>query len=252
MKNRLTALLICLVVLSLLFGCTHAEYEVDTVSSTAAATATTTVAASDTTFASETTTSQTATKKSSTATKKQNDIETTSKTKESSKKDSRNTSNIDLRNLFDAFFDSFLNSRSTDKGIVTSRHSDDKDSDDKVENCTITIQCREILSHREKLKEGYEDFVPDSGYIIKNYSVKYEKGDTVYTVLQRACRENGIKMGAKPTGYGMYVYSINYLPEKACGGTSGWTYYVNGTFPHVSVDNYTLYGGEAIEFRYVV
>lgn len=252
MKNRFTALLICLVLLSLLFGCAHAEPEADTTASTVITTVATTAVTSDTTVVGETTTPQTTTKKASSTTKKQNDIKTTAKTNVSTKKYSSNTTNKDLRKLFTAFFDSFRNNRSTDIATTTSRHSDEEKSDDKAEYCMITIQCREILSHRDRLKEGYEDYVPDSGYIVKNYSVKYENGDTVFTVLQRTCRENSIKMGAKSTAFGMYVYSINYLPEKACGGTSGWTYYVDGNFPNVSVDNYPLHGGEAIEFRYVV
>ena len=104
----------------------------------------------------------------------------------------------------------------------------------------------------DKLADGHEKYVPKSGYIIKNYTLKYRKGDTVYTVLQRTCRENDVKMWAKRTGYGMYVVGINELDEKDCGGTSGWTYYVNGDFPMVSVDNYDLRGGESIEFKYVV
>ncbi|MBR0412051.1 MAG: DUF4430 domain-containing protein [Eubacterium sp.] len=117
---------------------------------------------------------------------------------------------------------------------------------------TVTIQCKEVLSNLDKLKEGHEQYVPKSGYFITGCAVDYEKGDTVYTVLKRVCRETGIKMRARRTVYGMYIVGLNELDEKDCGGTSGWTYYVDGEFPMVSVDNYALNGGENIEFKYVV
>lgn len=117
--------------------------------------------------------------------------------------------------------------------------------------CTITIDCTAALKNRDKLKEGHEEYLPSSGYIIKDCSVKYEDGDTVFSLFQRACRENGISMRCRKTGFGMYISGINELDEKDCGGTSGWTYYVDGKFPNISTDNYKLSGGEKIEFKYV-
>ena len=232
MKNRFTALLICLVLLSLLFGCARSSFQ--NVENTSAATVsgtykTVTATTSVSTTAPETTTD---TIISTTAAKPNINVSAEQETEKNTTKKKK--------------------TKTTTKAPKTTAKVTTSTTTRSKTHCTITIQCREILSHRDRLKDGYEDYVPDSGYIVKNYSVKYENGDTVFTVLQRTCRENGIKMGAKATAFGMYVYSINYLPEKACGGTSGWTYYVDGNFPNVSVDNYPLHGGEAIEFRYVV
>ena len=232
MKNKCTAVLLCLVLLSLLFGCTHAAPESDTTASTVSTTVTTTAADVSTTAADDTTTATSTTQQTTTTTTKshiqvqaqqETEKSTTAKSKEKEKSTKPRTTKP--------------------RTTTTTRNKS---------YCTVTIQCKEILSHREKLKDGYEDFVPVSGYLLRNASVKYEEGDTVYTLLQRTCRENGIKLGAKSTAFGMYVYSLNYLPEKACGGTSGWVYYVDGNFPNVSVDHYNLHGGEVIEFKYVV
>ena len=220
-------LILCLLLVTMLFGCTaDRTAQPSSVETTASTTVTTTV-----------TTTQKAAKTTATTTQK---ATTTAKQTTTTKKTSTTQKPTTTKRA-----------NTTKKPTATKKPTETSTTRADNTHCTVTIQCREVLGNIDKLKEGYEAVIPQSGYFLRNAKVKYEDSDTVYTVLQRACRENGIKMGAKPTGYGMYVYSINYLPEKACGGTSGWTYYVNGTFPHVSVDNYPLHGGETIEFKYV-
>ncbi len=116
--------------------------------------------------------------------------------------------------------------------------------------CTVTIQCREILSHRSQLEDGVEEFVPSGGVILSSYKVKCEAGDTAFTVFQRACRANGIHYLARVTVYGKYIAEINHISEKCCGKNSGWLYEVNGKLPNVATSSYSLSGGETLEFRF--
>ena len=78
-------------------------------------------------------------------------------------------------------------------------------------------------------------------------SVTIPAGATVYDALRAA----GVSINAGNTQYGLYVSSIGGLAEKEHGGTSGWTYYVDGVMPMTSCANYKLAGGESIVWRYV-
>lgn len=78
-------------------------------------------------------------------------------------------------------------------------------------------------------------------------SVTIPAGATVYDAL----RATGVSINAGNTQYGLYVSSIGGLAEKEHGGTSGWTYYVDGVMPMTSCANYKLAGGESIVWRYV-
>ncbi len=249
MKNRLTALLACAICVALLFGCTRATKQPETtstVTSTTAAVTTETTKETTKTTKAASTTAQTTSKKV-----------TTTKARKNTTAKSNTARSEDTIKLFDALFKSLREGSRDRRSIATTNNNSEHtqksiSNDDADYYCTVTIQCKEILSNRDKLKDGHEEFVPKSGYLVRNYSVKYENDDNVYKVVQRVCRENGIKMRAKKTAYGMYIVGLNELDEKDCGGTSGWTYYVDGKFPNVSVDNYSLKGGESIELKYVV
>lgn len=78
-------------------------------------------------------------------------------------------------------------------------------------------------------------------------SVSIPAGATVYDAL---CA-TGVSINASNTQFGLYVSSIGGLAEKEHGGTSGWTYYVDGVMPMTSCANYKLAGGEKIVWRYV-
>ena len=238
MNKKLTALLAVLLIIAVLFGCTRAaeNAEVTTAAMTSQAQQLSghdlTTTAKSTTKTAQKTTSAT-TEKGSTTTEKSTSKTTeknTAKRKSSTAKKAKNTDKT-----------------TTKKPRVTTTEK----RVDKT-RCTITISCKAILSHMDDLRDGKQDYVPSNGYILRTCTVKYEDGDTVYDILKRVCREEGITLRAKRTGFGMYVEGINNLNEKDCGGTSGWTYYVDGKFPPVAVDKYELHGGEVIEFKYVV
>lgn len=130
--------------------------------------------------------------------------------------------------------------------------------------CTISINCSQILNNTDKLKTEKAPFVPSNGYILKEITVEFSEGESVYDVFQRACRENvcadncgycragGIHYEASyNAGYdNYYIEGIHQLYEKDCGSKSGWLYRVNGAFPNYGCSSYTVQNGDKIEFLY--
>lgn len=130
--------------------------------------------------------------------------------------------------------------------------------------CTISINCSQLLNNSDRLKSEKAPFVPGDGYILKEVTVEFSEGESVYDVFQRACRENvcadscgycsagGIHYEASySAGYdNYYIEGIHQLYEKDCGSKSGWMYRVNGVFPNYGCSSYTVENGDKIEFLY--
>lgn len=138
----------------------------------------------------------------------------------------------------------------TKKKKVTATKVKKKKKTDAV-TCTVTVECKSILDHMDDLKEGHEEFVPDDGYIIKDYTYKAKKSYTAYDALKGACKKSDIKLTAKSTSYGIYISGINNLDEFDCGKQSGWMYSVNGIMPNTTCGNVSVDDGDSIVFTYV-
>lgn len=114
---------------------------------------------------------------------------------------------------------------------------------------TISVQCT-VLVGNSNLAEPYRPYVPSNGYIQGTTQVTIPKNGTVFDALQ------ALNLNPAPTYDGsvkrkdVYITSINHIPEKACGGQSGWKYKVNGSIPNLSCSDYPLQGGETIEWYY--
>ena len=126
------------------------------------------------------------------------------------------------------------------------------DTEQPVHTCTISVECSTILDNWDSLNQNKTEFVPSDGYIIYPSVVEYSPGETVYDLLYRICRDNGIHMESRWTpAYGSYyVEGINQLYEFDCGDLSGWMYSVNGWFPNYGSSSYTISDGDIIEWRY--
>lgn len=155
----------------------------------------------------------------------------------------------------------------TDSSKVTSKQNKDENTTAKSSTkptttaattskkeitCTLTIECKAILSNMDDLKPGHEKYVPQNGYILNNYTCAVNSGDTVFDVLEKACDDNSIILTSHSSGYGVYVAGINNLDEFDCGSQSGWKYKVNGVDANRSCGYYKLTGGENIVFYYTV
>ena len=118
--------------------------------------------------------------------------------------------------------------------------------------CTISISCSTILSNMDKCEESKKEWVPDNGVILSATTVTFTEGESVYDVLQRVCRDNGIQMESSrsPEYNSAYVEGIANIYEKNVGSTSGWMYKVNGWFPNYGCSSYTLSQGDVICWVY--
>lgn len=134
----------------------------------------------------------------------------------------------------------------------------DEDSDvdvaeeNSVNKCTISINCKTILSNMDNLTPGKSKYVPSNGVILTTTTVEFKSGDTVFDVLKRVCSAAGIQLEySDSTRYGgKYIEGINHLYEFDCGQTSGWMYKVNGSYPNYGCSGYKLKNGDSIVWTY--
>lgn len=127
-----------------------------------------------------------------------------------------------------------------------------KPKDDTI-TVSLTIRCDTLAADLSKLRDpALESYVPADGIILSLSEVKVKKGETVYDVLDRVCRDKGIHMEAVYTpSYGAdYIEGINYLYEFDAGEQSGWMYKVNGAFPNYGCSDYVLADGDSIVWAY--
>lgn len=122
----------------------------------------------------------------------------------------------------------------------------------KSYTCTLSIECTAIFNHLSDLESDKLDILPKNGIIFAPQTVTFYEGESVYDVLNRVCRENGIHMESSftPMYNSAYVEGIGNLYEFDCGSGSGWMYRVDGWYPNYGCSRYQLKEGEVIEWRY--
>ena len=123
---------------------------------------------------------------------------------------------------------------------------------DKQETCTLSISCASILAHPDWLDPDKAELVPADGWLLKPATVSFYEGESVFNVLQRVCRQQGIHMEFEnvPLYNSAYIEGIGNLYEFDCGELSGWMYRVNGWFPNYGCSRYALKSGDTVEWVY--
>lgn len=118
--------------------------------------------------------------------------------------------------------------------------------------CTISIDCKTILSNKKDLNSAKVNFVPADGVILKKTEVALKSNDTAYDILARVCKSKKIHLESDytPAYKTYYVKGINQLYEMDCGDLSGWAYKVNGVTPNYGASKYTVKEGDHIEWRF--
>ncbi len=118
--------------------------------------------------------------------------------------------------------------------------------------CGITIDCSTILDNMDKLDKNKVSLVPADGIIYSSSKVGFNSKESVFDILKRVCRENGIALEASytPAFGSSYIEGINNIYEFDCGSASGWLYMVNGNSPGAGCSSYIPNNGDRIEFIY--
>ena len=123
---------------------------------------------------------------------------------------------------------------------------------DQEFRCTISTSCATILDNMEKCDKDKRELVPEDGWILEPTEVVFFEGESVFQVLKRTCKQNGIHMEFEntPIYNSAYIEGINNLYEFNVGKLSGWMYSVNGWFPNYGCSRYALKDGDVVEWRY--
>lgn len=118
-------------------------------------------------------------------------------------------------------------------------------------SCSLYISCSTAINNKA-LSRSKRSVLPSDGTVLKKTEYGFDKGESVFDVLKRACSENDIHFDFSliPVTGGAYIRGINNLYEYDCGGVSGWMYKVNDEFPNVGCSDYKLSEGDSIEFLY--
>ena len=122
----------------------------------------------------------------------------------------------------------------------------------KSYTCTFSIECSTILNNLDMLDPDKLEMLPSGGVILAKTTVTFYEGESVFDVLQRLCKEQGIHMEASwtPIYNSAYVEGIHNLYEFDCGALSGWMYQVNGWYPNYGCSRYQLKDGDVVQWRY--
>jgi len=119
---------------------------------------------------------------------------------------------------------------------------------------TLEVRVDMILLNMHLLHRDKHELVPHDGVIFPRTEVAAYAGESVFNVLQREMRRNGIHMASRftPVFNSAYVEAINNLYEFDVGALSGWMYRVNGWFPNFGSSRYLLSPGDEIVWLYTV
>ena len=118
--------------------------------------------------------------------------------------------------------------------------------------CTFSIECSTILNNLSILEPGKLEMVPSGGVILPETTITFYEGESVFDVLQRVCKDNGIHLESSwtPIYNSAYIEGIHNLYEFDCGELSGWMYRVNGWYPNYGCSRYQLKDGDVVQWRF--
>lgn len=118
--------------------------------------------------------------------------------------------------------------------------------------CTISISCATILDNLDYCDPEKVELVPEDGWILEPMTVTFYEGESVFNVLQRTCKQQGIHMEYEDTPIynSAYIEGIHNLYEFDVGELSGWMYKVNNWFPNYGCSRYQLQDGDIVEWVY--
>lgn len=139
--------------------------------------------------------------------------------------------------------------KKTEKPKQTKKTEGTKKTKKKV---TISIRCDSILEHMDQCDPAKRKYVPENGWVLKETTVTFTEGETVFDVLKRVCKQKKIPIEYSwtPVYNNYYIEGIHHLYEFDCGYESGWTYRVDGVFPNYGCSEYRLEGGESVVWEY--
>lgn len=105
----------------------------------------------------------------------------------------------------------------------------------------VTVDCTNAVNAGNQIAAA----VSDNG-IIQKKNYELPKDSTAFSALENT----GLLLCSSQSAMGVYVSGIQSLKEKACGGSSGWMYYVNDKYISTSCDKCSLQDGDRLKWVY--
>lgn len=110
-----------------------------------------------------------------------------------------------------------------------------------------TTQIKSVFVKESPLNENTKNVSTTLQVLDKNYSVKTEKGVSVYDVMKDA-ENDGFSFKVKEyPSMGFFVEEINGIKN---GDGGYWIYYVNGVEASVGISNYVIKDGDIINWKF--
>lgn len=107
----------------------------------------------------------------------------------------------------------------------------------------ISIECH-------KAREAGMAGAPEDGIILPTVEIELEDGESVWDILFRVAKAEGIAVNKIGSGSSLLVNGIAGLAMSGPG--TGWIYSVNGEVPGVSAGAYKLQPGDEIKWQYTL
>lgn len=102
---------------------------------------------------------------------------------------------------------------------------EDVEIGDEEWTCTLSVSCATILDKHEFVRPGKTGIGSGRCWILKPMTVTFAENESVFNVLQRTLKEQGIHMEFEctPAYHTAYIEGINNLIEFDVGELSGWS-----------------------------
>ena len=118
--------------------------------------------------------------------------------------------------------------------------------------CTLSVRCDTVFDNISRVSSETLEILPENSIIFAEQQVEFQEGESVFDVLLREMKNNGIHLEFvnTPVYNSVYIEGIGNLYEFDAGELSGWMYKVNGVFPNYGCSKYYLKKGDKVEFVY--
>lgn len=133
-----------------------------------------------------------------------------------------------------------------------------KKDEKKSSEISITVDLSEAIKVKDKLSEEKKKLLPKDGFILKDYTYKFDAKSSqetnVFEISKEIFKEKNIDFDYKYSEEykSNFVNGIGGIKTGDASKTAGWTYMVNGEMPSVGPDQFKPNPGDRIVWKYVV
>jgi hypothetical protein len=113
----------------------------------------------------------------------------------------------------------------------------------KNDNSSTPKQSQSILKGK-----GVEVTIDFGAGRVMTFPVKYSDGDSAYSVVERATKDNKLAFQIQEYDFGKLVLAIDGYSNSS---EAAWIYFVNGESGQVAADHHDIKQGDVVEWKYL-